>query len=535
LCIEYACTTRLTSHQELNADILNTILRTLKKKADHVHDFLKKERKGQAKQDLDALEKKIALILNQPSVSTNDVVTTIVDLCSIIPLMLAADEIQELQKVSYKSGTDDSEETGLHYITRIFKDLLRSESFIILSGTRYHILSQIGEKIGSPIREKVIPVIITRLETREVGEYVEEVKSRILKVVAKEWRNQIERSFNYYARFLFAFSGGHPRTMYTITTRFLSKLPYLMKNKGIAEYSSFLDVFLPHVTEYFTDMLMDREKIGAIKRMVAIPAFAAVKKWILDHGFDGQFLGPRPIMVDDARGDAEIKDLVYQLMNLGNIMKNGDENYYLTSYFHFLEFLKQLTGEHEAFLQHVLNDRFFTWLCGWHAGLGYTFETIFASVLMSNTRKNDAGTGWLVDTSRLRKVIVITGQPEWNKINIEPDVLYHLPDAKWIDFVIMQGEIIIVIQLTTSIAPSASKIEELSRKMESLPNQIKVSKIKPRVRGWVISLFPFASQPKNRTDITVTAGDALVSILGVEIYRLLVDAKKILLVEGRDK
>ena len=99
----------------------------------------------------------------------------------------------------------------------------------------------------------------------------------------------------------------------------------------------------------------------------------------------------------------------------------------------------------------------------------------------------------------------------------------------------MQGEIIIAIQLTTSIAPSASKIEELSRKMESLPNQIKVSKIKPRVRGWVISLFPFASEPRNRTDITVTAGDTLVSILGVEIYTLLVDAKKNLLVDGRGK
>ena len=83
--------------------------------------------------------------------------------------------------------------------------------------------------------------------------------------------------------------------------------------------------------------------------------------------------------------------------------------------------------------------------------------------------------------------------------------------------------------------PFLSKIDDLARKMESLPNQIKALKIKPRIRGWIISLFPFASQVKNRADITVITGDELVSILGVELYRLLVDAKKNLLVDGREK
>jgi hypothetical protein len=93
------------------------------------------------------------------------------DLANIIPVFFVADEIQEFQKLTLKSVSGAENETGLHYFARLMKNLLRSKILVMLSGTRYHILSQIGGAIGSPIRGKVLPFIITRLDVSEISSY----------------------------------------------------------------------------------------------------------------------------------------------------------------------------------------------------------------------------------------------------------------------------------------------------------------------------------------------------------------------------
>jgi hypothetical protein len=150
------------------------------------------------------------------TISLNDIYEIFLDLAEIIPIFFAADEIQEFQKLAFKSVENEGE-TALHYFTRLLKNLLNLRILLILSGTRYRILSQIGSKIGSPIREKVESLVITNFSREEILEYVEQVNELIKIADMKQEEDDVLDLVNNYRQFLFAFSGGHPRTIERIT------------------------------------------------------------------------------------------------------------------------------------------------------------------------------------------------------------------------------------------------------------------------------------------------------------------------------
>jgi hypothetical protein len=220
-------------------------------------------------------------------------------------------------------------------------------------------------------------------------------------------------------------------------------------------------------------------------------------------------------------------------MNVGVILQNGNDNYYLSSYFHFLEFLNQVTGEHEAFLRQVLTNKFFTWLCGRHSGFGYTFETIFASVLLSRVIKKHPQVPMPLDSQRLRTIRDIPGQPDWMKFPIESDIIYQLPDAKGIDMLVLQGTTLLSIQMTTAFDPPPAKIADLSRTMNEIAREMNIENRGWQSRGWFVSLYPFASDPPVPKNIAISAGERLVEILGTELYQRLGQAKAVLSVNFR--
>ncbi|MHA1491027.1 MAG: hypothetical protein ACTSRI_15435, partial [Promethearchaeota archaeon] len=182
----------------------------------------------------------------------------------------------------------------------------------------------------------------------------------------------------------------------------------------------------------------------------------------------------------------------YELMNIGVIVQNGSFNYHLTSYFYFVAFLQPFTEPHDAFLRQVLNNKYFNLMCGRHSGFGYTFENIFLSALIIYGTKNEEKVNIPLKTSNLRNLEVIKGKIKWSELSLETNFLYHFPEAEAIDAVVIQGEELLLIQITTSNPPNESKIDNLSLEMEDISKiYLKIGN-ELNVRGWFVSLnFPF--------------------------------------------
>jgi hypothetical protein len=529
LFIEFPCTSDYDSPARLNLDLVKTIQAAIHGKKNVVEYFINKDPSSREKErQFSRLDRSIEMLRDQPVITLNDVMDLLKDLSSIIPLFLVADEIQEFQKLSFNTSTKSQDETGLHYFARLLKNFLRSKMLLLLSGTRYHVLNQVGGAIGSPIRGKVVPLIMSRLDIGDVKSYVTAMKNIIVKEVPETARLSLASLMNNYETFLLGFSGGHPRTIATLTTILLERLQLLLDNEKYTEYTTFLDFLFPIAIDVIPGMLLGTDHVDAMNEMANHVQFSTVKKWIIDHGFDGQFLGSKPAVINDPSANAGISEIVYQLMNVGVILQNGNDNYYLSSYFHFLDFLNQVTGEHEAFLRQVLTNKFFTWSCGRHSGFGYTFETIFASVLLSRVIKTHPEVSMPLDSQRLRTIRVIPGQPNWTKFPIEPDILYQFPDAKGVDMFVLQGTTLLSIQLTTAADPPPAKIVDLSRKMDEIARELNIEKRGWQCRGWFVSLYPFASNIPLSKNISISAGERLAEILGPELFQRLLQAKALL-------
>ncbi|MHA1658993.1 MAG: hypothetical protein ACTSUT_07705, partial [Promethearchaeota archaeon] len=162
--------------------------------------------------DLKLVKNDIDNTIIKKTISLNTIIFIFKRLSTIIPLFFTADEIQEFQKLIFRQSRNESneQETALHYFTRILKGLMNSKILLVLSGTRYHILSQIGDKIGSPIRQKVKPLIIQKFEESEVNAYIEQVGILLKDANAEQEGVLIPEILENYKTFLFAFSGGHP-------------------------------------------------------------------------------------------------------------------------------------------------------------------------------------------------------------------------------------------------------------------------------------------------------------------------------------
>ncbi|MHA1658963.1 MAG: hypothetical protein ACTSUT_07555, partial [Promethearchaeota archaeon] len=134
-----------------------------------------------------------------------------------------------------------------------------------------------------------------------------------------------------YKTFLFAFSGGHPRTIENITEIILNNLSVFISDSNDFKYRKFVDIFLPKVEEYFGNSLLPSTYKEALSHLVVSEEFSLVKSWILNMGSHGQFLGTRPKLINNSSSDEEVRRITYELMNIGIIVQNGSYNYHLTS------------------------------------------------------------------------------------------------------------------------------------------------------------------------------------------------------------
>ncbi len=557
LYFHYRCSDRFRSSTELNVDLIKKLLNNLKRKESYlVNYFLAKHVRDESNARAESLHELMlrmeSMVMTQ-KISRSDVVSFFEDVSMLIPLFFVSDEIQQFQKRVLKvldedasvepsmtaelASTEILEETALRYFTRILSDLMTSPVLMILSGTQYHILSQIGMKIGSPIAGKVRQLLIKNFTRQELEEYVIKVNDDIIREIIPPTKHTHAKILvAHYHRFLQSFSGGHPRTVVLITEQFLINiLSFLDKDLS---YDEFMDIFYPIVENDFKGRIFSREKQDHIRLLQDNEHFHVVKEWILNHSLNGLNLGPEPSVSSDIRDHVE--DLIFQLLTLGVIVRNGVNQYHLTSFFHLQSFLECYTNEHEQFLHQVFTNRFFKLLCGSHAGFGYTFEHVIIAALIVNSHKHsknrknmDFGVrdvSWDKISSSLRKlqtVKEITSEIDWEELvqDLKPNVLYHAPRAQTIDLLVLIDDTLILIQVTTTKMHHASKIRALERKIEAV-QQFLVDK---KVLGWYISLFPLNKQgrrPANDRLIVITAGSDLEALLGTSLLERLTIIKE---------
>ncbi|MHA1659405.1 MAG: hypothetical protein ACTSUT_09805, partial [Promethearchaeota archaeon] len=92
--------------------------------------------------------------------------------------------------------------------------------------------------------------------------------------------------------------------------------------------------------------------------------------------------------------------------------------------------------------------------------------------------------------------------------------------------VVIQGEELLLIQITTSNPPNESKIDNLSLEMEDISKiYLKIGN-ELNVRGWFVSLFEFKNKLPFYKNINTTIGNDLITILGEQLHSRLKKVKE---------
>lgn len=513
------CTSNKNTPKKVNQLIIKQLEKAVHKKREFIIEFIQNADQGEKEwleHKYDEFQVMLKKKKEKSTLDINDPIDLMVSLSEVIPIIIASDEVQEFQKISF-IGPEGTEETALHYFTRILKDLINDRALLILSGTRYHILSQIGNKIGSPIRQKAFPLVISNFSREEVNQYVLEVKRLIKDQVPRIEDDTLSVLISHLSRFFIAFCGGHPRTIDIMTKFFLSHLELFLDHPEYQEYSKMMEFLLEQSEDYFSDTLLSSDHKDALKALSSSQAFSSIKSWILNNGTQGLALNTRP-KVAESELDAEIKRITYELMNIGIIVQNGQNNYYLTSYFHFLEFLKIYHDPREEFLKQVLFNKHFKLMCGSHSGFGYTFENVLSAALLITGDKTDIDAKIPMTISRIKDSRIIKGKINWEELSLKEDMLYQTPQARAVDALILQQETLILMQFTTATTPDPSKIDELITEMEIIDRW--------PVRGWLVSLFPIKAPLNIPETLRITSGEDLNTVLGEELANRLRDIKE---------
>ncbi len=486
----YSCTNSFSSEISLNEDIIYHLQLLLMNKKKLINEYIitcyDNELKEFYKIQLKNLQESIANNIKQKNYTIEIIATTLKRISDIIPVLLTFDEVQRFEQIKLDN------ETLFHHLTNILAALLDSKILIILSGTQYHILRRIGANIGSPIRYKTKSVIISPFSAQDITDYVIKIKENTdVQISDKLWNHLID--------YLHTFSGGHPRTISWITEYFLSNKD-ILSNK---DYNDFVNIIHHSFKSHFNNAIIRSDQKNAIIELQSSEQFITVKNWIISGIMNQLKLHSRPIN-ENEEIDYEIERLVFNLMTTGIIVQNGNMNYYITSYFHFLLFLELFKEEHELFLQQILTNKFIHILVGGHSGLGYTFENIVLSslVLDSNILENFLNI-------KLDKFITV----ERMKTKIKPNILYHAPTAKGMDACILIRNILIIIQITTMKSVDKQKIREFINVLNDWKGR------GYNTKGWFISLYKIPSKiNKNITSVIFTSGNELIALIGETLY-----------------
>lgn len=504
LFFSFRCLSSLHSYKSVNRSLVQELLNTLEYNYTFVKLFIQTNRpeilvdKG-IEQFESLVSQLVDLQSHNPQLS--DVVLAFQVLSGLIPVFFMVDEVQEFEM------SDLGGETALHYLTKLLKDIMKQRVLVVLSGTQFHILNKIGDTIGSPINQKVKPFVLGPLTYQEVMDY----QGKVTHYVADSFGLQVSPELaTRYATFLGIFSGGHPRTIERVTSHLLLDFERLQNSKSQGEFNSKL---LDLIYDSYYPQIFSSEKLRALDQLRKFESFSLVERWLTNRVSRSLFLGTRPI-ASTPHGNDAIKTILYQLMNIGIIIQNGNLNYHATSYFHIDAFLRTQDSFYQNFLSEVLTNKYFHFLCGSHSGLGYVFEHVFAFSLLLQRINSSVTVGDLkLLITELALAEVRNDESGWAP---HQNVLYHTPTLKEVDFILrMENRELVLVQLTTQRSG-------LSQKLQSFGNYVNAFSKKEATHGLFISLYEVSYEMRG---IVVVSGDELVSYLGLDLYNRFLSIK----------
>ena len=442
-------------------------------------------------------------------------------LSNIIPVFLFIDEIQELESLNF-INMKKVEETFLHLCSSELASLLKSNVLITVSGTQYRLMKKIGYGIGSPLRDKVEHFVIHPLEREHLQNYHNQISEYFKK-------NDIpnpEITLQWYFQLIKGYSGGHARTLMKLSKKFLD---LFKDSKNIKDtYEDFLNLFIrKSVFNSFYPKLAKRVKEG-INEFQTYDNFPKVHNWIISRAVFGANIYQRP----DHEEDEEIEEIdlmANTLVQMGILMINGNNNYYLTSYFHLYTYLNALSDDYSVFLREVLRNRYFKLMCGYHSGLGYTFEEIFLATIMilSTSNKIEIIKKIPFDVKKTYAVLKLSKKVDYSTLNIENNAIYHTPLGAGVDFIINDNNKIILIQVTTNQSVNGTKMASMDEIYKVLQK-----KHNGNILKWFISLSSISKSVLNKlsvetnSNLLISSGENLREIIGRSMYDRIASIKK---------
>ncbi len=129
------------------------------------------------------------------------------------------------------------------------------------------------------------------------------------------------------------------------------------------------------------------------------------------------------------------------------------------------------------------------------------------------------------NASHLKNLKTMRGKIDLSTLMLEYDVLYQTPTAEAMDAIVLQGEDLLLIQITTANTPDTSKIDKILAQMKKTSALHTEKKEFKNVKGWVVSLFDFEHKVKTHENLLITTGNQLVPILGEKLYEKLKEIK----------
>lgn len=179
LFFSYQAAKTFTHPREFHRDLVKSLYGLVVENADYITDYVRRNHGTEDVAEdymfiLDTTKTDLKLAISADEIPMARIFGSFLDIARVIPVLFVVDEVQVLQETQFVNESGELE-SYLHYLTRILKSLLKARIFTVLSGTRFHILHQIGYKIGSPIRGKVQQIYLSKLHEEEITEYVKAV------------------------------------------------------------------------------------------------------------------------------------------------------------------------------------------------------------------------------------------------------------------------------------------------------------------------------------------------------------------------
>ena len=445
-------------------------------------------------------------------------------LSNIIPVFLFIDEIQELQPLNYINMKKE-EETFLHLCSSELADLLKSKVLIAVSGTQYRLMKELGYGLGSPLLGKVKHFVIHPLEIEHLQNYHNQISEHFLKNYTHIPNPEI--TLSWYYQMIKGYSGGHARTLMNLTDKFLELYedPTIIKNT----YEDFLNLFIKmSVFNNFYPDLSERVK-NELAEFQTYVNFPKVHHWIMSRAVFGAKLYQRPDHEEDEEIE-EIETMANTLVQIGILMINGNNNYYLTSYFHLYTYINALKDDGYAmFLKEILKNKYFKLMCGYHSGIGYVFEEIVLATIMKlkDSKNPEVIKKIPFDINKTYGIIKLTKKVDYSTLKIENNAIYHTPQGAGVDFIINDNNKIVLIQVTTIQTVDVDKMASMDGIYKALEEKYNGDMLK-----WFISLSPISKfvldnlSKETNINLLISSAENLMEIIGKPMYDRITSIKK---------